>query len=227
MNEILGRWKRLPVITRTLVLLVPIQFILWAMVGRTTFGASAFESMQFSSVALFEGELWRSMTYLLLEDIRSPLSFIFTTIIIYFAGRDLEKLWGTPRFAKALVFISLGGIISASVMGGLGIHSHAFGWSLIAFYGLIAAWGMVFRDKQILLFMVIPMTGQMITILTGIYLVLQAVALNTFPWTLAIGHFVVAILLTSSVIHRLRPTKKKTRKNQRDFRVIDGGGMVN
>ncbi|MGL4854031.1 MAG: hypothetical protein ACRC37_02110 [Lentisphaeria bacterium] len=56
---------------------------------------------------LFKGEIWRIFTFMVIPDLSSPISFILSLIIMWWAGVNLENLWGKIRFNQLLFLLWL------------------------------------------------------------------------------------------------------------------------
>jgi membrane associated rhomboid family serine protease len=141
---------------------------------------------------VWRGEVWRIVTWAPLE--LNFLGLIFGCLLLYFIGPDLVRRWGTRRF-----FLNfLGG---AALVGALTCLIGRFLWpdvSRIPYMGLwpmeeamIIAWATLFRDRQILVFFMLPIAGRNLVILTIAITVVLA-ALYGFP--LFIPHFLAELV---------------------------------
>ena len=137
---------------------------------------------------VFQGELWRLVTWAPLE--LSALGLMFGCLLVYFIGPDLLSRWGTRRF-----FVNY--FVGAAVVGLLTSLIGRFLWTEVAFAGysglwpmneaMIIAWASLFRDRQILVMFALPTAGRNLILLTIAITVVMA-ALYGFP--LFLPHFV-------------------------------------
>lgn len=109
--------------------------------------------------SLEAGRVWTVLTHAFVHS-TFPLHVIFNTLALYFLGRELQPIMGTPRF--------LGVLIASTVVGGLGWA--AAHWTsaptdmhlgaTAAVYALFTIFACFFPNQQItfLLFFVVPVT---------------------------------------------------------------------
>jgi membrane associated rhomboid family serine protease len=150
--------------------------------------------------AVWGGQLWRLLTWALLQ--LDALGLIFGCLMLYFIGPDLLHRWGTRRF-----FLNFFG--GAAVVGAATCVIGRYAWAPVAtipHFGLwpmneamIIAWAVLFRDRQILMYFALPVSGRNLIALTIAITVVMA-ALSGFP--LFVPHFVaeLAALLYMDVI---------------------------
>lgn len=108
--------------------------------------------------------LWQLVTYMFLHG--GLLHIGFNMLALWMFGTELESLWGTRRFTR---FYFITGI-------GAGICSTLAAWNSFipiigasgAIYGLLAAYGILFPERTILLYFVIPIKAKYFVILMGL-----------------------------------------------------------
>jgi membrane associated rhomboid family serine protease len=115
---------------------------------------------------VLQGQLWRLVTWAFVET--QPLSLVFAGLILWWLGRDLALAWGEGRFlviclglavASALVTLfALAALRLPLMLGFLGT------WAVLS--GLTVAWGLSFADRQILFYMVLPLSGRALVWIT-------------------------------------------------------------
>ncbi len=104
--------------------------------------------------------LWQPLTYPFLI-LSSPLSLLLSLLVYgWFAG-TLEAFWGSRRF---LTFFALLAVIPALVAVLLSpvwpaLAGQVFEGPDALLAGLVVAWGVLFKDREILLFFVLPVKG--------------------------------------------------------------------
>jgi membrane associated rhomboid family serine protease len=179
-----------------------------SLLGRT--GVPLLRSSVLVVGEVWQGEVWRLVTWALVE--LSPLGLVFGCLMLYFIGPDLLHRWGTRRF----LLNYFGG---AAVVGAVTCLVGRFLWeevALIPHMGLwpmqeamIIAWATLFRDRQILIFFALPISGRNLVVLTIALTVVWA-ALHGFP--LFVPHFVAeAAALVYMDVVSVRPWVARAR----------------
>jgi membrane associated rhomboid family serine protease len=121
-----------------------------------------FELSTLAPALVFRGQVWRIVTWVLIEP--SPLALLFRGLLLYWLGRDLSAIWGSRRFLSvyfgtvvfAAVVTSLLALVDASIMR----QVYTGSWALDA--ALTVAWGLAFPDRVIRIYFVIPVRGLVI-----------------------------------------------------------------
>ena len=180
-------------------ILKPIAWLIALVIGMSAFGA-LLQRMGLPVLALsllvvedvWRGQVWRLVTWAPLE--LDALGLLFGCLMLYFIGPDLLRRWGTRRFF-ALFF---GG---AAVVGAITCLIGRFAWSEVAMIphrglwpmneAMIIAWASLFRDRQILFMLALPMSGRNLVALTiGMTVVMGAL----YGFSLFVPHYVAEIL---------------------------------
>ena len=102
--------------------------------------------------------VWQLVTYMFLHG--GIMHILFNMLTLYWFGPDLERTWGLQRFLKYYFVCGIGAgicvVLVALFAGDLAMRTPTVGASG-AILGLIMAYGLLFPDRQILFFFVIPM----------------------------------------------------------------------
>jgi len=105
------------------------------------------------------------------------IHLFFESIILWFVGTELERNWGSHNFLKLFCFGLIGGVLAGAAA------SYFFRFPMYGFdaglAAILVAYAMIWPDRQILFFFVIPMKMKWVVVL--IFFVLL---MNGFP-----GHF--------------------------------------
>jgi membrane associated rhomboid family serine protease len=117
-----------------------------------------------------QGHLWQIITYFFLHT--EPLQLVLNMMMIAFIGSELEAIWGTKRFVQFYffcgVFSGIVYLVLQLILGGGGIFTPMLGASG-AIYGLLAAYGILFKERVMLFMMLFPMKAKhFIWILAGV-----------------------------------------------------------
>ncbi|MBS1110465.1 MAG: Rhomboid family protein, partial [Anaeromyxobacteraceae bacterium] len=110
--------------------------------------------------AVWGGEVWRLVTWILVEE--SPLNLLFGGLVLFWFGRDLVDAWGERRFLLTYFGVPAAAAVLASLLAlawpQLDVHGYAGFW--VALDALVIAWGLNHPFRQILLFFAVPVSGQ-------------------------------------------------------------------
>lgn len=176
-----------PVVLGTIVTLIAL-WVLSALTFRfAAFGPALYRALSLDPAAVVHDlRLWTPLTYVLVHDLTSPWHVLLNALLLYFFGPELEVRWGKARFLWFMVLTALAG--AAFVLGAylLGLsQAPVVGASAIAL-GLLVAWGILYRDRTIFFFFVIPMRAIHVVWLAVIFEVLGAISLGPVS---AAAHF--------------------------------------
>lgn len=108
------------------------------------------------AAVIYKLEIWQLVTYMFLHG--GIMHILFNMLTLYWFGPDLERTWGLQRFLKYYFICGIGAgvtVVLVSMMTG-SMMTRTLGASG-AILGLIMAYGLLFPDRQILFFFVIPM----------------------------------------------------------------------
>ena len=108
--------------------------------------------------------LWQLVTYMFLHG--GIWHIGFNMLALWMFGTELESLWGTSRFTRFYFITGIGAAI-CSTLAQWNSFIPTIGASG-AIYGLLAAYGMLFPDRTILLYFVIPIKAKYFVILMGL-----------------------------------------------------------
>ncbi|MBI4364701.1 MAG: rhomboid family intramembrane serine protease [Candidatus Latescibacteria bacterium] len=108
--------------------------------------------------------LWQLATYMFLHG--GLLHIAFNLLALWMFGSELESLWGTRRFMRFYFITGIGAAIISTlvtpsspipIIGASG-----------AIYGLLAAYGLLFPDRVILLYFVLPIRAKYLVLILGL-----------------------------------------------------------
>jgi membrane associated rhomboid family serine protease len=126
-------------------------------------------------------ELWRLFTAGLLTSPQGSVSHLFFTLIgLYFLSPDLEKRWGSSRFAWFLVVSLSFGFLAGCAVASLGLTNPIFHPTIMygataAITAIAVAWARENADLEVRLFFVVPIKGRYLFWFTLLYCVLGVV----------------------------------------------------
>jgi len=111
--------------------------------------------------------IWQLATYLFLHG--GWFHIIFNMFALWMFGADLERLWGGKKFLVYYFVTGVGAGVLDVVLNTLflpGIPSMTIGCSG-AIYGLLLAYGMLFPERLIYLYMIIPIKAKWFVAIMG------------------------------------------------------------
>ncbi len=108
--------------------------------------------------------LWQLVTYMFLHG--GFFHILLNMLVLWMFGTELEWLWGTSRFLR-FYFVTGVGAAFCSTLVAPNSTIPIIGASG-AIYGLLAAYGILFPDRILLLALVIPIKAKYFAILAGL-----------------------------------------------------------
>lgn len=166
--------------------------------------------LYFDRNAIFHGQIWRLITFVVIPPITSPIFVLFSLYFYYFVGDSLEKAWGSGQFTFYYLCGIVGTIIAGLITGSTG-NSYL---NLSLFF----AFAQLFPETRVMLFFIIPVKIKWLAnlnwILFGISLIQALIALD-FATCLAILMSVLNFFLFfgPDFIDRIKAWKRR-----RDYR---------
>ncbi|MCG3191593.1 MAG: rhomboid family intramembrane serine protease [Thermoanaerobaculia bacterium] len=106
---------------------------------------------------------WTAITYQFLHS--GPLSLFFGAMALYILGSALETEWGTKEFTVFWLVATLGGSLSAFVVG-TPLHTDPF----VVPVSMLFAYAYLFPDMQFFMFFVIPVKVKWLAFLGAAFL---------------------------------------------------------
>lgn len=112
--------------------------------------------------------LWQLVTYLFLHG--GFFHVIFNMFALWMFGSDLERLWGSRRFLFFYLFTGAGAGLLDVLFHQL-LRPNALTATVGcsgAIYGILLAYGLLFPDRPIFLWLIIPMKAKWFVLLIGV-----------------------------------------------------------
>ncbi|HYQ88645.1 MAG TPA: rhomboid family intramembrane serine protease [Candidatus Binatia bacterium] len=108
--------------------------------------------------------LWQLVTYLFLHN--GLMHIGFNMLALWMFGNELESLWGTKKFLRFYFITGIGAAILSTLVAP-NSYTIIIGASG-AIYGLLAAYGVLFPDRIILLYFVLPIRAKYLVLILGV-----------------------------------------------------------
>jgi membrane associated rhomboid family serine protease len=155
--------------------------------------------------AVWHGELWRLLTWVLYE--LEPIGLVFACLTLYWVGGDLARRWGSRRLVLVYFGLAAGAGVITCLIGRLlwpavAALPRAGSWPVLD--GLIIAWGMLHPGRAIRLWGLVQLTGRQIVWVTVAGTVLYALFAGLAAF---IPHFAAELIVLAwlGARRRLRP----------------------
>jgi membrane associated rhomboid family serine protease len=111
--------------------------------------------------------LWQLVSYMFLHaELPNLMHIGFNMLALWMFGTELESLWGTRRFTRFYFVTGIGAAI-CTTLAAWNSFVPTLGASG-AIYGLLAAYGILFPDRTLLLYFVIPIKAKYFVIILGL-----------------------------------------------------------
>jgi len=107
--------------------------------------------------------LWQPLTYQFLHG--GLFHLLFNMLSLFMFGGEIENRWGTPAFLRYFLVCGVGAGMTHWLVG-MDSTIPVIGASG-AVFGVLLAFGMMFPDRQILLWFVIPIPARLLVVLFG------------------------------------------------------------
>jgi membrane associated rhomboid family serine protease len=186
------------------------------------------------------GRVWQPATYIFIH--AGLFHALFNMLGIWMFGVEVERMWGTRRFARFFMICGITAGVATVAAGLLPIDAE---WRLRtyyaatvgasgAFYGVAYAWGRLFPYRSVLLFLIFPVQAQWFAyILIAIDL---AVAISS-PGSSGVAHIAHLAGLAAAILIlnnkrgpggpiaelRYRYLRWKMNRLRKRFDVVEGG----
>jgi hypothetical protein len=117
-----------------------------------------------SPVLVWRGELWRLVSWPFFQD--DPFTLLFGGLMVYWVGQQLAFVWSERRLLLRVLWFTL--------FAGVGTTLLAFVWAPASTphigiwpvaNALIVSWAMLFPDRQVNIWGVLPLTGRTLALL--------------------------------------------------------------
>lgn len=169
-----------------------------------------YDWLSFRRDLIFQGQVWRLITFIFLPPNSSIFWIVFTLYFYYMIGDALERQWGAFRFNVYYLIGVIGLIISGMITG--------FTANAPLNMSLFFAFAVLFPDYQVMLFFMIPVKIKYLAFVDALLFIISLV-MGSLPTKIAILFSLLNFFLFfgGDFISRLK-SQKEYRKNQKNFR---------
>lgn len=172
-------------------ILVIVQIVVYAasFLSELSFGNSLSYYLYFIPAAIFQGQLWRLVTWLVIPNASNPFMLLLSCYFYYWIASMLERQWGSTRFT---LFYLIGAVLS--VVFGLGLsllqpQLAGVGMNLSYYLNLsiFLILATMFSETQVMLFFFLPIKMKWMALIDVVLIIADAVDwIRMGAWTLAL-----------------------------------------
>jgi membrane associated rhomboid family serine protease len=163
-GNLLSFGGRVPTAVGGIIVATVVVSLVAAVGGRSGLGLQ--QVLLLDTGAVWQGEVWRLITWVLVED--SPLNLLFGGLVLFWFGRDLVEAWGERRFLLTYFAVpAVAGVLTSLLaLPWPGLDAYRFAGFWVALEALVVAWGLNHPFRQILLFFAVPVSGKALVWIT-------------------------------------------------------------
>ena len=123
--------------------------------------------LTFVPAYIFQGQIWRLITFIFVPMSFSPLTFVLSTVFFYYMGVRLEGAWGSARFT---IYYGLGVLLNILVGLLLPVVNPMYMVSVTAsmhylHLAMFFAYATLYPDLQVLFMFLIPIRIMLLALL--------------------------------------------------------------
>ncbi|HET6613457.1 MAG TPA: rhomboid family intramembrane serine protease, partial [Kofleriaceae bacterium] len=152
------------------------------------------------------------------------VSLLFQGLMLWLFLPALERWWGMKRFLLFALYTSVAGTVAGTLVGLATGGVFITGLDPFVFAGIVA-YGVLYSDRKVQFFGVLPMTGKQLTIGIVGFMVLFVVLQGA--WALGAANAAAMGLAWGLTSGRIRPRlwflKLKQRRVRSKLKVMNGG----
>ena len=123
--------------------------------------------------AVFGLQVWRLFTYMFLHG--GLFHLLLNMFVLYMFGTQLEQIWGARRFTRYYLLCGVGAGLFTLLPLEAFFHANHIGASG-AIYGLLLAFGMLFPEARVFVFLLIPMKARHVVVVLGFIALVSSVS---------------------------------------------------
>ncbi len=125
-------------------------------------GVSLYYTLTFDRAAIFDGEIWRIVTFLFLPPVSGLAFTILSLYFYYFIGSALEARWGAFGFTAFYILGAIGAVVSGFITG--------YASNMYLNLSLFLAYAILYPNTEFRLFFLIPIEARWIALADGLFL---------------------------------------------------------
>lgn len=151
---------------------------------------------------LFNGEIWRCITFLLIPGSKDFL-YLFMFYVFYMIGNSMEQHWGSSKFNGFVLITYLLTIFSSIIAPSDTIIPN---WYI--FSSVFLAFSTIFSDVQFYLFFVIPVKVKWLGWIKFVYMLLM-LSVPSERWAILSAFFTYFLFFNNEIINMFKRYRRK------------------
>jgi hypothetical protein len=158
---------------------------------------------------VIRGEVWRLVSWAFVQPRGDVLGLLFGGFMIFSFGQQLAYVWSERRFLGTFVALALAASVGATVLAAIWAPAnqpHLGIWPVAN--GLLLAWAMIYPDRQISIWGVLPVTGKTLGLLVVLGTVLYGLAAGGIPGLGAFAPHFCALAMAYVLSRGRLPTRR-------------------
>ena len=216
--------------------IVEVLLVLWVLPWLGIPARVAFDQLHLGLVPaeVSQGMVWELVTFLLIHDLTNPLHVLLNMFGLWMFGGLLEERWGQGGFCRFYLLCGLGSGLAVMLWAHF-VQPQVWTIPTIGasgpIFALVAAYGVVFRDRQVLFYFLLPLKAQhMVYLMIGMavlwFLVRSDQSFSAHMGGLAAGYLLATGYWRPRTLGaRLRLWR--ARRRQAKMKTIGGGNGGN
>ena len=161
------------------------------------FGGMASYWLAFVPGAIFQGQVWRLITFVFVPAYPDLLYLTLSLFMYYFLGTQLEQIWGSTRFTVYYLLGLIMTVLCGLALGFSPLRSYAVVDMSYVNLSLFLAFATLFPDMQFRIYFIIPIRGKWLAL---VYVIL--IGLDVFKY-ISLGHYLLALTPIVSLLNWL------------------------
>lgn len=124
---------------------------------------------------ILQGEVWRLFSWAFVQS--DPLTLLFGGFMLYTLGQQLSLVWSERRLVGTFLGLAVGAsviTVLAALVWAPANSVHLGMWPVVN--GLLLMWAMLYPDRQVSIWGVLPLTGRTLALLVVFGTVLYGIA---------------------------------------------------
>lgn len=175
-------------------ILVIVQIVVYVtnLICQAVLGSGWLGVLEFVPLYIFEGQLWRLVTWLAVPNSSNPFYLLLGCYFYFWIASMLERQWGTARFNLFYFGGALLSVIVGLLVGLLQRNlTHTYSAIELSYYlnlSIFLVLATLFGDTQVLLFFIVPIKMKWMALLDVALIVVEMVQLiGAGYWMLALA----------------------------------------
>jgi len=132
--------------------------------------------LQFNPALIFQGEIWRLLTFLIVPMNLSPIWFALSTLLYYSIGTTLEQYWGPARFTIYYIMGAYVNVILALIMQLISPSGYAYPIMTYVNQSLFFAFATLYPETRFMIYFIIPVKAKWLAWLSGAFIIFDFVS---------------------------------------------------